>query len=195
MSSSLSRKEGHVTDPRVLHNLRTTYRDLDIKRLAWKRRRVDGSLGRLASHSVLEISFDRPNNDPVRTTVRTEKFVEGITWTWGSTTDEVWKDTSEEGLIEPGWAWHMFFTEHLKVKHIVQFVGSSAHVHTYCLKTSNCHHFIQDIWNYCVKFAHRVWWRPDMLRTAMLPRKSHPDADWDDDWYDDHSEDDAGYSD
>eukprot|EP00434_Breviolum_minutum_P004626 symbB.v1.2.004077.t1/scaffold200.1/size464218/7 len=38
----------------------------------------------------------------------------------------------------------------------------------YDTRDFNCHHYAQDVWNFCVTFRKQVWWRPDMIKAKMF---------------------------
>ena len=100
-----------------------------------------------------------------------------------------------DDLKKQGWIW----ASPTSVANILDFVASSEHGHKYCTRDFNCHHYAQDLWNYCVIFSHRVWWRPDMIKAKLLggsilcrqrvgfeEDQDYDDLDWDEDYPDDH---------
>lgn len=123
--------------------------------------------GWFGCHSILEMTFSDGS------TWHTEKYPQKswmgsdveIAFTPGVANGDVFKGpVSGENIQQQGWLWK----SPIKGSDILNFTASTDHPYRYCSQESNCHHYAQDVWNFCVRFNQQVWWRPDMLKAQFF---------------------------
>eukprot|EP00438_Fugacium_kawagutii_P026951 Skav204989 [mRNA] locus=scaffold1180:747739:748242:- [translate_table: standard] len=88
-----------------------------------------------------------------------------VAFTPGPAKGDVFRGSvSGENIQQQGWLWR----SPIKGSDIPNFTASTDHPYRYCSQESNCHHYAQDVWNFCVRFNQQVWWRPDMLKAKFF---------------------------
>ena len=107
-------------------------------------------------HSTLELVFSdglvwQTHKYPVGSIVRLD-FMRGIA------AGELFKGPVQGDCINAGITGH----------EIRNFVMDSQHWNRYDTRDFNCHHYAQDVWNFCVTFRKQVWWRPDLIKATMF---------------------------
>eukprot|EP00927_Polykrikos_kofoidii_P064169 TRINITY_DN59230_c0_g1_i1.p1 TRINITY_DN59230_c0_g1~~TRINITY_DN59230_c0_g1_i1.p1 ORF type:complete len:188 (+),score=10.93 TRINITY_DN59230_c0_g1_i1:84-647(+) len=134
--------------------------------LVWKKVKLHGAVGSLASHSLLELHLEDG------TVYHTEKFARKhsadqlVSFGQGAARGQVIRRGSvgKDGLIKLD----SLSPRDIQAKDVKAFVRKSKHMTLYDVKRSNCHHYVQDIWNFCVTYWNRRWWRPDMLKARVF---------------------------
>ena len=107
-------------------------------------------------HSLLELVFSDG------TVWQTHKYPDGsrvrLDFMRGIAAGELFKGPVQGDCINAGITGH-------KIRY---FVIASPHRDRYDTRDFNCHHYAQDVWNFCVTFRKQVWWRPDMIKAKMF---------------------------
>ena len=106
-------------------------------------------------HSLLELVFSDG------TVWQTHKYLDGsrvrLDFMRGIAAGELFKGPVQGDCINAGITGH-------KIRY---FVIASPHRDRYDTRDFNCHHYAQDVWNFCVTFRKQVWWRPDISKPLV----------------------------
>lgn len=172
--------------------------DATVVSITWKIRSLKHSSSTsshwlpFGCHSVLEIGLSDGSIWQTQKGLNCNQVQ--VDFTPGTVNGEVFRGPmTGQDLKKQGWIW----TSPTTAADLVKFVDHTSHAERYCVRDFNCHTYAQDVWNFCVTFSNRVWWRPDFIKAKVFGGLAGASSrvGYDDDCYDDYDDHDYDYYD